>query len=78
MKELRVRLEKDETGRSHLICPNEETYEELEGVFLEWVSKGYADFSGIDKDGTFVWRLTDYGKEHIDEFIRFEIRGENK
>ncbi len=67
-----VRIVRDETGRSHFICPDKETAGELEGMFLDGASKGYVEFSGIDKDGNFVWRLTDYGKEHIDEFIRFE------
>lgn len=55
----------------HLVCQSQEDAEKLEGVFIDWLHRGYFEVKAI-RGTHIVWGLTNWGKEHIGDIIKVE------
>lgn len=40
-----------------------------EALILENVERGFMEFAGIAEDGSFLYRLTDAGKAHVESLL---------
>ena len=60
----------------HLVVESEEDADLLESGLISWTSDGYMEPKNIQKDGRLSYRLTPFGREHINDIIK--VRGEKQ
>jgi len=60
----------------HLVVDSEEDADLLESALIGWVSDGYMEPKNIVEGGRLSYRLTPFGKEHINDIIK--VRGEKQ
>lgn len=53
-----------------LVVETEEQAEIFEGAFIDWCARGYMEPKRILPDGRLSWKLTAYGREHINDILK--------